>query len=570
MSHLHVPRVCIKGQFEAGGVTANNVLAALNDVNTPGFDPTKNGWHNNNHATNQFSVLGSSSQVVGAWDEAGRVSADDVLGALVSGDGVMADLDPEHRRVTDLFGFRLVLWAPSEHRPLLTGTLRPTQLRDFWVTDAVDGPVFGVSTIWQSVLTDLVWSPDAERSRVLSRLRGVSRDALSVRLTMTLYNATRKQARGGTLLAVIGPHHHGEPTQLVPGRRLTTPRVLDAEYPGFPAASFIVDERRRKLVVDLCNLVPRSLKAGARLLTNLTAKVGTTVIAGPVTLTVSEWLASAGLVEWDLTAAAQTQLAAKPVVLDFTQDPDGQWGNATLAEDAAGRYVDVDRRSVRLNPKESVTVPVYARQFGKPLAGQVVDFKPFRQAAEDPIISLLNPKDPYYPSDPQALINGEPANVFDPVPPYSVKTDAKGRAELRLKVKPGPFRFPAPRKEINSQLYFLGDPQGWQLWGAPGPEMGKGCALTVLVFNTAKAVADPKWDDVAPILKRYARMYPVMTEVNDLGSEARVRENAGRICRRLTAPIEAVEHMPITRDLSAHERDLIVRYLKSVMGKAGH
>ena len=48
----------------------------------------------------------------------------------------MADLDPEHRRVTDLFGFELAIARASEKEPLLRGTLRPTQLRDFWVKQA--------------------------------------------------------------------------------------------------------------------------------------------------------------------------------------------------------------------------------------------------------------------------------------------------------------------------------------------------------------------------------------------------------------------------------------------------
>src|SRR6267378_3949926 len=122
MSHLHVPRVCIQGKFEAGGVTANNVLAARDEVNTPCFKPPPpdRNWHNNNLASNQFSVLESSSRVIGASDADGPVTSDPVLGAIVSGNGAMADLDPEHRRVTDLFGFRLALALTPQQEPLLT------------------------------------------------------------------------------------------------------------------------------------------------------------------------------------------------------------------------------------------------------------------------------------------------------------------------------------------------------------------------------------------------------------------------------------------------------------------
>jgi hypothetical protein len=143
---------------------------------------------------------------------------------------------------------------------------------------------------------------------------------------------------------------------------------------------------------------------------------------------------------------------------------------------------------------------------------------------------------------------------------------------LSLTVKQGPFTFPPERKAINSQLYFLGDPEGWQRWGALGPEVGAKCALSVLVFNNngpaSASLPSPvpaTWKDVAQILGRYARLYPLMRQVIDLGDEAAVRANALRIRQRLCAPVDAIEHMPVTRDLSLYDRDLIVRYLDSVI-----
>src|SRR5262245_59826610 len=118
MSYLHIPRICIEGRFEAGGVTANNVLAAREEVNTPAFDPLQNGWHYYNLASNQFSILAESSRVVSAWDANGPVKSDPVIGAMVAGDGIMADLDPEHRRATDLFGFELAIGLPPPQPPV--------------------------------------------------------------------------------------------------------------------------------------------------------------------------------------------------------------------------------------------------------------------------------------------------------------------------------------------------------------------------------------------------------------------------------------------------------------------
>jgi hypothetical protein len=237
-----------------------------------------------------------------------------------------------------------------------------------------------------------------------------------------------------------------------------------------------------------------------------------------------------------------------------------------MNEHPEGKYVDVDRRSLRLNPCDNATIAVYARKFGKPLAGEKIRFALEQQLAGDPIRSLhIQPKDPYYPPDPCAKINGEPADVFDPAPPFIVKTDAKGRAELRLTVKPGPFTFPATRKSIDSQLYFLGDPKGWQRWGAPGPEVGAGCALSVLVFNKRDIPESPTWRDVSSVLERYARLYPIMKQVIDLSDENAVRTNAYRIRQRVKAAIDEVQHMPITRDMSTSERELIVRYLDGII-----
>jgi hypothetical protein len=382
---------------------------------------------------------------------------------------------------------------------------------------------------------------------------------------LTYYDASHT----GRFIAVIGPHIADEPVQIAPGRRLLSPPGTDPRYIGFPVASFLVDERRAKLVVDLCNLIPRTLvPPTTRLLANLIPSAAGRTLGSPRDLTTGQWLTSAGLVEWDLTATQQSLLTTNPLRLAFTQDPDGKPNASVLNEQAEGKYVDVGWRSVRLNPGDCVAVPVYARQFGRPLADEVVGFDLKPQTVYSPLLALqIEPGDPFYPADPNALVNSTPKDVFDPAPPFAVKTDANGYAELKLKVKPGPITFPPDRRDINSQLYFLGDPDGWQRWGALGPEVGAGCALSVLVFNTFTVPDAPTWKDVSPILARYARLYPFMTQVIDLADEAAVRAKADHIRERLTDPIDGIRSMPATRDMSASERDLIVRYLDSVIGK---
>jgi hypothetical protein len=595
LSHLHVPRICIHGTFVAEGVTANNVLAALDDVNTRRFKPPADrNWHNNNCASNRFWLIGSTTKVVrvanrpgdcsascdystflpsdddvakvvSALDSDGPAASDPVLGSLLAGAGVMADLDPEHRRVTDLVGLKLRLGTAAE--PFLKGTLRPTQLRDFWVA-FVDGDWFGVSTIWQSVLDVQTWAAGSIGSKVLRQLHALSPKELSVRLVMTHYNAspTSDRRNTGKFLAVIGPHDPAEPEQIAAWRRLTSPGN-PAPKRAFPAGAFLVDPRRKKLVVDLGNLVPWALVPDRGLLTGLTAAAGGTALSSPPRdLTVGDWLTSGGVVEWDLTASEEALLADRPLRLTYSQASSP--GTKSLEEHPEGKYIDVDRRSLRLNPGQTATVALRAWKFGNPLEG-AFPFYLLSQRATDPIASLgIGPGDPYYPDSPNDLINSQPADVFaEAAPPFSVSTDSQGRGELRLSVKPGPFPFPALRKSINSQLYFLGDPDGWQSCGALGPPVGAGCALSVLVFNSRPSChAPPTWDDVGPILARYARLYPFMNDYEsvDLGDREAVRINAEQIKESLLYDVNDARYMPVTRDLSRDDRLLILAYLASL------
>src|SRR5262249_45579472 len=152
--------------------------------------------------------------------------------------------------------------------------------------------------------------------KVLSRLREVSGEKLSIRLIMTRFDDTNLLKRVGKLLAVIGPHYENEPEQIAPGRRLISADGKNP-YVGFPVASFIVDEKRRKLVVDLGNLYPRTLDPAAGLIHDLTAQVGGATIGNPREITVGSWLTTAGLVEWSLNDQELRLLAANPLQLEF-------------------------------------------------------------------------------------------------------------------------------------------------------------------------------------------------------------------------------------------------------------
>jgi hypothetical protein len=577
MSYLNTPRICFSGGFAARGPTRNNLLAALDDPTILGQDPP---WDFDPLANSDFTL--TDCRISSAVDGGGHLvidpCVDPLIGAAVLGTGKMVDLDPEHRRITELVGMVLTVALPDDGTggppASVSGKLELTQLRDYWLN-----PPTGIVTVWQSAIRDPWWSDGIDRSAVLKQLRDASPDGLSVRLTLI---ATPTNSVILTKLAgALGPWSGAEPQQFVAARRLITLRP-PGQLP-FPAAASLVDAGRAKLVVDLSDLPMYAAKPGGDLLiSGLVAYIlradldGTGAPIGlgtPRSLTAAQWLQDAGIIEWDLTADQLLLLRDCRVRLTLNVEGD----SLIMEEHASGLYVDVDRRSLRLNPGGSAWVDVYARRLGQPEVGRVVTFALLQQQAIAPVATILKPGDFGYPPQPDLPINGEPTEVLlDGTGPIQVVTDRTGHARLTIRARPGEFDLPAARRTIDSQLYFLGEPGGWQSWGAIGPNngglassrVGAGCALTVLVFNTHARIESPTWDDVGPWLRRYAILYPAMLAEAyiNLGDKDQVDRNAYEIYRRLKClEFDDVQYMPVSRDLSEFRRETILAYLRSVM-----
>jgi hypothetical protein len=577
MSYLNTPRICFLGTFIAGGPTRNNLLAALDNPAILGQNPN---WDFMPLANGDFKLV--DCKVVAAWDANGVLiidsATDPLIGADVHGTGKMADLDPEHRRVTDLVGmdFSIALAddGSSEAPVSVNGRLEVTQLRDYWESSSRV-----IVTSWQSVISPPNWSGRIAKSAVMQQLKEADSDGLSVKITPI---AVPNAGVTGVLLGVVGRWSANEPRQFVANRRMISQRHA-GELP-FPVASCLVDSDRTKLVVDLSNMPMNPATADADpLITDLRASVisynddGTVapiaVLATSQDLTAGQWQRTAGIIEWDLTADQLVLLAENFVQLSFGFD-----GNTLMmAEHPSGLYVDVDCRSMRLNPGDAQTVDVYARQLGQPLVGQIVNFCLRQQTALAAVEPILQPTDFGYPTCTELLINSEPSEVlFDGPGPLQVITDENGSAQLTISAKPGEFNLPDSRKTIDSQLYFLGEPDGWQSWGAIGPNngdlsssrVGAGCALAVLVFNTHPAIAQPTWEDVEPWLRRYAFLYPAMIQQAflNLSDKNQVDSNASDIYDRLLCKtFDDIRHMPISRDLSSFRLQTILAYLQSVI-----
>jgi hypothetical protein len=218
-------------------------------------------------------------------------------------------------------------------------------------------------------------------------------------------------------------------------------------------------------------------------------------------------------------------------------------GDTTLLlnEPLEGRYVNVEPFSLRLNPGQSGTVTLYARNFGKPLSGLGLPLGFDYQQ-----ISPAN----------------SPATAVRI--PSTVKTQPSGQASIEISAS-APRPLADRRWFIDSQVYFLGGE--WESWGQISA-MSQ-AAISVLVFNDSPLIDNPTWIDVQPILNQYAVLYPGMAQRFYLSSFQAVFGSSAEVLETISLPIEDPAHIPVTRDLSASHRALIQTWIRNDCPEGG-
>jgi hypothetical protein len=201
----------------------------------------------------------------------------------------------------------------------------------------------------------------------------------------------------------------------------------------------------------------------------------------------------------------------------------------------------MDGASVYMNPADNTPVNLRATTFGSPAVGM-------------PVALELVP-----PSPPSDFDNNQPATALT-FPP-SVTTGANGEASIPLSAT-NPSPLPAGRQNIGGQLYYLGG--GWaagNVWN--GDSAGFFASpLSVKLFNSIDPpITEPTWTDVQPILFKYYYLYAYMASIVDLSNYASVKSNAKGIQGVLTLGIDNPNYMPVTREMSNDERQLILTWI---------
>ena len=573
MSYLDAPRFSFAGTFHADPPTRNNDLRNYDPSNTIPFD-TVGDWNSRGSGAFWFWP----SRVQSATGPDGPSADDPLIGAELTsrphgGDSIpnefgsakIVDLDTNQRRLSTIYGLNITL-SMNDGEFILHGVMNPVHFRDYWNQRAkVGSGGMPASTVFQSTITNLSWNGDFSRSRILTLLHKLSPSVLSIKFNVDQFNVTDDLTVqfDGRLTGTIGPYFAGEPEHYVDQRRLVW--TASSRTSEFWAAPSKISRDRRRLVLDLGNSVQVTTFGGpsindavyAAILPNADDTWNEPQVLGTTALDTSQaqLKMTAGIVDVEISKQQASLLKTHRIGL-LLQSTDLE---AVLAEHPSGKYIDVEQWLFRVDPGGQAQISIRAFHLGQPLAGEVIPFYCSTQAGNS--VNL-----------PPEVIVGNNSN------PMMVTTDKDGKATLTIDVASGHIaNLPAERKFIDSQVYSIGDVSGWQEVGMVGPPMTPAAdqgeiappnlrtgIVSILVFNTPEQpIENPTWDDVRPILERYAKLYPAMNSRIALDNPQMVRSYLSHVVNAMSLDRDDPKYMPVTRDLSEANRQLILAWLKT-------
>ena len=88
-------------------------------------------------------------------------------------------------------------------------------------------------------------------------------------------------------------------------------------------------------------------------------------------------------------------------------------------------------------------------------------------------------------------------------------------------------------------------------------------AVGYLVFSNVSYTRPYTWvEDIEPIFSQYAQLYPVMMQVVNMSNYTDVKLRAAPLLYAMGNDISHPSYMPVTRDLSAAKRNVIIEWLR--------
>jgi hypothetical protein len=567
---LHPVRLHFAGRFRGDVSTVNNVASRFeNGSFNSDFQKPLSGANDRSNwqpaGTGAWRLL--DCRVTRHYRSDGTFAStpgEDIAVSLAvrgSGDRSSAkivDLDPEQQGVSMIFGLTVCL-VDDRGRILMQGEFDPAAFFDLRSNRSPGGGDAGRSAYFQSVLTNVTWG-DIAASPCLTQLRQASAaQKLSIRFIADGYQMRDPQRGYGRVVGTIGPYIDGEPKTFVVGRHLQVQTAAGPPAPEYAQVDCRVDAERRKVLVDVGNILKVKPNGDFSDLGDITLTAGNGIVLGALnykgdgsyanTAGIYELPPDRTLTDAELTAATQNplQLMLRP--------PGAAAPQAFASEKADGFYVRPEQFVFRLDPGASAQTDLIVTRFGVP--------SPNATPA-----AIVTPYTGMVPQDQQSQL---------PVPDFTVgaKTDGNGRARLSITaVNPGD-----PRQFVDGLVYAI----VCSVQESPAdPQVAlnsDGNFISVLIFDSVPVLAAPGWDDVRPIFKQYADLYPrphgpdpyapfdglpPSHPVVNLEDYEEVARFARRIQKALELPIEDPNHMPVTRDLSGAKRKLLLNWLRNV------
>jgi hypothetical protein len=282
----------------------------------------------------------------------------------------------------------------------------------------------------------------------------------------------------------------------------------------------------------------------------------------------SAYLRNAGVVQLDLTAAEAKALASSPLCIQSN-------GSTVLQENTTGYYVNTEAASCRMQPKEALSsgvqsVHVAAYQFGVP----VPSIAAASSSGGKGLVLELEPVEVKYRADAKTYL--EATKIFTV---ELTSQPIQGRpGQFQLALATGPAQSLATntyRRPMDSLLCFSkARSNGSAIGENPGTEQVQPYMpfVALLFWQNQKIVAQPTWqENIEPILRIYARLYPGMAGLIDIGDEATVKANASAIQARLELAMADPGFMPVVRDMSPATSAMLSQWLKqqAVLSRQG-
>lgn len=533
----------------------------------------------------------------------------------------MVDLDPDQQGRSALYGVRISVTLPNGAG--FQGLLTVAELRQLNGRIAGAQSSYGAVGNWMGTLQDVVWSGDIAASSMLSALRTNATEGLAVKLTVDLHqnNQANVFTAGdlfcyGRVLGSIGPALAGELSQVVPGRCVQTYPPPAPPTPPQPPAAVVAEAsassarllQGRDLVVSKLAATPVAAEAaiaaqppapwnpafcvirsnppgaflhidigGCTLLQSTGSgqtfhSDGTFVVSDGIEVGVMNPASqqftpltngalsltgryvpltspskncvevnNSGVFTITLTASDVTLAAATPIAIAVN-------GTVVAAEFSSGYWIDVDVASQRLQcGGTNGETQIMVRQWGQPVVGVAPPLSAWWVQLFQWILvggQWTNP--------PTLPVSNDLALSF-------TTTDSNGLASVTTTIDVADMTLPAIRVPLDSYMYYVSmtDPDG----NAIGDGAGGGVSLSVLLWNPYQAPTNPTWADVGPVMASYARLYPGMKSILDIGDPTTVSGYAPVILARMKASISDPAFMPVTRDLSPTKTQMVLQWL---------